>query len=84
MKNPPKRSAPSTVRAIEEELERARYREKALEAALIRWRKEAAAAEEKIRRIQRTLSWRLTKPLRLVGRVLRKLFRISTSAKRSR
>ena len=84
MKNPPKRSAPSTVRALEEELERARYREKALEVALIRRRKDLTASEEKIRRIQRTLSWRITKPLRLAGRVLRGLFRISTSTKRSR
>jgi hypothetical protein len=84
MKNPPKRSAPSTVRALEEELERARYREKALEVALIRRRKELTASEEQIRRIQRTLSWRITKPLRLAGRVLRRLFRISTSTKRSR
>jgi hypothetical protein len=84
MKNPPKRSAPSTVRALEEELKRARYREKALEVALIRRRKELTASEEQIRRIQRTLSWRITKPLRLAGRVLRRLFRISTSTKRSR
>ena len=84
MKNPPKRSAPATVRALEDELERARYREEALEAALIRRRKDLIASEEKIRRIQRTLSWRVTKPLRLASRVLRKLFRISTSTKRSR
>jgi predicted nucleic acid-binding Zn-ribbon protein len=84
MKNPPKRSAPSTVRALQHELERARYREEALEAALIRRRKELAAAEEKIRRIQRTLSWRVTKPLRLASRVLRRLAPFTKSTKRSR
>jgi hypothetical protein len=84
MKTAPKQPATTTVRALQEELERARYREKALEAALIRRREELAAAETKIHRIQRTLSWRITGPLRVVRRALRRVFRITKSTKRFR
>ena len=75
MKNRPKATAQPTVRSLLEEIERARYRERALEAALVRRIESLAAAEakaeSKVRRMERSLSWRITKPLRLLRRILR-------------
>ena len=74
MKNRPKATAQPTVRSLLEEIERARYRERALEAALVRRIESLAAAEakaeSKVRRMERSLSWRITKPLRLLRRVI--------------
>ncbi len=75
MKNRPKATAQPTVRSLLEEIERAHYRERALEAALVRRIESLAAAEakaeSKVRRMERSLSWRITKPLRLLRKILR-------------
>jgi hypothetical protein len=73
--------APSR-QALVEEIERARYREQALEAALIRRLSDLNAAEEKLRAMRRSLSWRVTKPLRLLVRVIRGIKRRTKTAKR--
>jgi hypothetical protein len=59
-----------------EELQRARYRERSLEAALIRKSAELHASEAKVRRVQASLSWRATRPLRLVAKLLRSAKRL--------
>ena len=86
MKNRPRVTAKPTVRSLLEEIERARYRERALEAALVRRIESLAAAEAKaelkFRRMERSLSWRMTKPLRLISRILRRGKQIASTAKR--
>jgi hypothetical protein len=88
MKNLPKKSAPPTIRSLLDEIERGRYRERALEAALIRRLEDLAAvetkAEARIRRMERSLSWRITKPLRLLRKVLRGGKALAKPTERSR
>jgi len=88
MKKPPKKLAAPSVRSLVEEIERARYREKALEAALIQRLEQIAAmeakTEAKVRRMERSLSWRITKPLRLLRKMLRGGKALAKSTKRSR
>jgi hypothetical protein len=88
MKNLPKKSAPPTIRSLLDEIERGRYRERALEAALIRRLEDLAVvetkAEARIRRMERSLSWRITKPLRLLRKVLRGGKALAKPTERSR
>ena len=50
---------------LAEELERARYRERSLETALIR-------SLEEIRSLRSSPSWRITRPLRLFSKAMRR------------
>ena len=88
MKLSQKSPAAPSVRSLVEEISRARYREAALEAALIRRHEQIAAieakAEAKVRRMEGSLSWRLTKPLRLLGRGLRRGMKLVNPAKGAR
>jgi hypothetical protein len=88
MKKPPVTPVAQNVRSLVEEISRARYREAALEAALIRRHEQIAAieakAEAKVRRMEGSLSWRLTKPLRLLGRGLRRGMKLVNPAKGAR
>jgi hypothetical protein len=85
VKNRPKATAQPTVRSLLEEIERARYRERALEAALVRRIESLAAAEakaeSKIRRMERSLSWRITKPVRLLRKILSRGKQLTRAAK---
>jgi hypothetical protein len=88
MNKPPAEPAPPTVGSLLEEIERGRYRERALEAALIRRLEDIAAVEEKvgeeIEHLKSSLSWRITKPLRLVGGALRRGKQLIKSIQRPR
>ena len=88
MKQPPADSAPPTVDSLLEEIERGRYRERALEAALIRRLEDIAAVEgkvgEEIEHLKSSLSWRITKPLRLIGEALRRGKQLIKSIQRPR
>ena len=54
---------------LAEELERARYRERSLETALIR-------SLEEIRSLRSSPSWRFTRPLRLFSKAMRRVRRL--------
>jgi hypothetical protein len=88
MKNPLKKAAPPTIRSLLDEIERGRYRERTLEAALIRRLEDLAAvetkAEARIRRMERSLSWRITRPLRLLRKMLRGGKALAKPTERSR
>jgi hypothetical protein len=88
MNKPPAEPAPPTVDSLLEEIERGRYRERALEAALIRRLEDIAAVEERvgveIEHLKSSLSWRITKPLRLIGEALRRGKQLIKSIQRPR
>jgi len=69
----------ASERSLQEEIERGKYRERALEAALIRRLEDLAASEARIKSLQSSLSWRITRPLRLVARGLRRVKRLAKS-----
>jgi hypothetical protein len=81
-----KATARPTVRSLLEEIERARYRERALEAALLRRLEGLAAveakAEARIRHMENSLSWRITRPLRLLRKIMRRSKQITNTIKR--
>lgn len=69
----------ASERSLQEEIERGKYRERALEAALIRRLEDLAASEARMKSLQSSLSWRITRPLRLVARGLRRVKRLAKS-----
>jgi hypothetical protein len=71
MKKLPVTTAARNVPSLLEEISRARYREAALEAALIRRNDELTKAHARIRKMQSSLSWRITRPSRGEKKLLR-------------
>ena len=65
--------------SLAEELERARYRERTLESALLRSLKDLAESEARIKALRSSHSWRVSRPLRLVAGVLRRIKRLAKS-----
>lgn len=75
-----KRSASS----LAEELERARYRERSLESALIRSLEDLAASEAKLKSLRSSLRWRISHPTQLVAGVLRRVKRLAKPQPKTR
>ena len=78
------RTEKQSVSSLAEELERARYRERSLESALIRSLKDLAESEARIKALRSSLSWRVSHPLRLVAGALRRVKRLVKSQPKTR
>jgi hypothetical protein len=64
VKDMPAKSSNASLRSLQEEIERGKYRERALELTLIRRIEDLAKAEKRVRDMQSSFSWQLTRPLR--------------------
>ena len=78
------RTEKQSVSSLAEELERARYRERSLESALIRSLKDLAASEAKLKSVRSSLLYRISRPLRLVAGALRRVKRLAKPQPKTR